>query len=102
MVRIGKVVWAIFWLSAAIIVASVLAYRVISWWIDRDLAKVGAESSYVRYSTDLLKVGQPDLYTVTRGNVRLQVTASDAFLQWGDSGVIDGSVVNSNVIQGSI
>lgn len=53
---IGKVAWAVFWLGAAIILGAVLAYRVINWYIDRDLAKVGAEGSYVRYSTDLLKV----------------------------------------------
>src|SRR4051812_30661991 len=90
--RISKVMWAIFWLGAALILAAVLAYRVMVWSIDRDVHKMSVEGSYVRYTTDLLKVGRPEPYTVTSyGTVRLQLTASDASLQWGDSDLIDGS-----------
>lgn len=47
MVRISKVMWAVFWMGAALILAAVLAYRVMVWSIDRDLGKVGAQGSYV-------------------------------------------------------
>lgn len=87
-ISVSKVIWVVFWAVAAVITASVLAFRAMQWKIDQDLKAKATAASYVRYSNDSLAVGQPDLYTITSyGEVRLQLTASDAFLQWGESPV---------------
>lgn len=102
------------------ILGAVLAYVAIIWYVDRHpvlktavaaqyVSEQGLCSSGLDYVTSrpywcedsVLNVEPSIPYTVTSyGTVRLQLTASDASLQWGD--LIDGSIINSNIIQGSI
>lgn len=53
--RLSKFIWVLFWVVAAVVLASVLAYRFIQWQIDRDIHVHALESSYVSYSDDLFR-----------------------------------------------
>lgn len=71
------------WILAILSAVSFTTYFNTS--INKIVAESQADGLYM-YSNSDLQISKPELYTVTSfGTAKLQVTASDAFHQWGES-----------------
>lgn len=71
------------WILAILSALSFVTYFNTS--INKIVAQSQADGLYM-YSSNDLQISKPELYTVTSFNtVKLQVTASDAYHQWGAS-----------------